>query len=171
MEHRTIEVHVLENPNLKDLPKLETDGSAAMDVVACTDRPIHIQPGQRVLIPTGLKVAIPFGFKINVLPRSGNAYKKGITVLNTPGLIDSDYRGEIGVILINTGEETFTVLPGERIAQIEIAPVYFIKWKSVPVLSETVRGEGGFGSTGVRSEVIVNEAGRLAIKDSEISGD
>ncbi|BCG50172.1 dUTP diphosphatase [Ralstonia phage RP13] len=145
----TVKVQILHNSALAALPKYETEGAAAMDLQALISEPIHISPGHRALIKTGIKVALPVGWKFNVLPRSGNAYKKGITVLNSPGLIDSDYRGDIGVILINTSDEAFTVLPGDRIAQLELAPVYTVEWDVVDELGTTNRGEGGFGSTGL----------------------
>ena len=131
------------------LPTYATEGAAAMDVYASKN--VYISPGKRGLIPTGLYVEIPEGFKINVLPRSGLANKQGVTVLNSPGLIDHDYRGSLGVILVNHGSDPIDVKVGDRIAQIEIAPVYYIAWSSVETkeeLSKTVRGEGGFGSTG-----------------------
>lgn len=145
----TVKVQILNNLALQSPPQYETTGAAAMDVKAFIPDTLYIQPGARMLIPTGIRVAIPIGWKINVLPRSGLAYKKGITVLNTPGLIDSDYRGDIGVILYNTGDEDFKVAPGDRIAQIEIAKAYQIEWDIVNELDTTDRGEGGFGSTGM----------------------
>ena len=109
---------------------------------------ITINPGGRALIPTGLKVAIPEGYEIQVRPRSGLALKNGITLLNTPGTIDADYRGDIGVIVINHGTEPFTIMAGDRIGQIVLNKVERIEWKEVDNLSDTIRGEGGFGSTG-----------------------
>lgn len=133
------------------LPQYETVGSAGMDVRAFIPEPIMIEPNNRALIPTGLFVEIPEGYEIQVRPRSGLALKKGITVANTPGTVDSDYRNEIGVILINLGVETFVVNPGDRIAQLVLNQVPQINW--IPVnsredLSSTDRGLGGFGSTG-----------------------
>lgn len=133
-----------------DLPAYETIGSAGMDVRAAVSRedPILLQAGERAMIPTGLSVAIPQGYEIQVRPRSGLAAKHGLTCLNTPGTIDSDYRGEIKVILINLGQDAFTIQRGERIAQLVLAPVTQLAWKEVDELDETERGAGGFGSTG-----------------------
>ena len=121
-----------------------------MDVrAAVPDRePMVLAPGQRAMVPTGLSVAIPEGFEIQVRPRSGLAAKHGLTCLNTPGTIDSDYRGEIKVILINLGAEPFTIQRGERVAQLVLAPVTRLAWSQVEALGETARGAGGFGSTG-----------------------
>ena len=132
------------------LPAYETDGSAGMDVRAAVPEgePMVLAPGERAMVPTGLSVAIPQGYEIQVRPRSGLAAKHGLTCLNTPGTIDSDYRGEIKVILINLGQETFTIQRGERIAQLVLAPVTRLAWSEVDALDETARGAGGFGSTG-----------------------
>ena len=160
------------------LPSYETPASAGMDVRANFDNivekflfnttikehenvridvngethhlieSITINPGGRALIPTGLRVAIPEGYEIQVRPRSGLALKNGITLLNTPGTIDADYRGDIGVIVINHGTEPFTIIAGDRIGQIVLNKVERIEWKEVDNLSDTIRGEGGFGSTG-----------------------
>jgi|TARA_R110000822_G_scaffold10229_1_gene38874 dUTP pyrophosphatase len=133
-----------------DLPAYETIGSAGMDVRAAVsqEEPILLQAGERAMIPTGLSVAIPQGYEIQVRPRSGLAAKHGLTCLNTPGTIDSDYRGEIKVILINLGQDAFTIQRGERIAQLVLAPVTQLAWEEVDALDETDRGAGGFGSTG-----------------------
>ena len=133
-----------------DLPAYETIGSAGMDVRAAVsqEEPILLQAGERAMIPTGLSVAIPQGYEIQVRPRSGLAAKHGLTCLNTPGTIDSDYRGEIKVILINLGQDAFTIQRGERIAQLVLAPVTQLAWIEVGALDETDRGAGGFGSTG-----------------------
>ena len=133
-----------------DLPAYETIGSAGMDVRAAVsqEEPILLQAGERAMIPTGLSVAIPQGDEIQVRPRSGLAAKHGLTCLNTPGTIDSDYRGEIKVILINLGQDAFTIQRGERIAQLVLAPVTQLAWIEVGALDETDRGAGGFGSTG-----------------------
>lgn len=133
-----------------DLPAYETIGSAGMDVRAAVSQedPILLQAGERAMIPTGLSVAIPQGYEIQVRPRSGLAAKHGLTCLNTPGTIDSDYRGEIKVILINLGQDAFTIQRGERIAQLVLAPVTQLAWIEVGALDETDRGAGGFGSTG-----------------------
>jgi dUTP pyrophosphatase len=130
------------------LPVYASEQAAGADVHAHLTQDVILQPGQRTLIPTGLKFAIPEGFEIQVRPRSGLAFKNGITVLNSPGTIDSDYRGELGVILINHSKEPFTVTPGMRIAQIVIAPVYRAAFLVEQTLSETARGSGGFGHTG-----------------------
>ena len=131
------------------LPVYETGLSAGMDVRAELEKPIVLNPGSSNLIPTGLYVEIPPGYEIQVRPRSGLAFNRGITVLNAPGTIDADYRGELGVILINTSSESQTIEPGERIAQLVISPVYQIEWVEVDELGETERGSGGFGSTGI----------------------
>jgi dUTP pyrophosphatase len=129
-----------------DLPVYATNGAAGMDVVAAED--ITIAPGARHAVATGLALAIPPGFEIQVRPRSGLALKHGITVPNTPGTIDSDYRGELKVILINLGADPFEVRRGDRVAQLVMAPVTRASWLAVEELDETARGEGGFGSTG-----------------------
>lgn len=132
------------------LPAYETIGSAGMDVRAAVPEgaPMVLAPGERAMVPTGLSVAIPQGYEIQVRPRSGLAAKHGLTCLNTPGTIDSDYRGEIKVILVNLGQDTFTIRRGERIAQLVLAPVTQLAWQRVDSLDETERGAGGFGSTG-----------------------
>ena len=129
-----------------ELPAYATDGAAGMDVLAAED--VTLAPGARHAVATGLAVAIPHGFEIQVRPRSGLALKFGITVPNTPGTIDSDYRGELKVILINHGHDPFEVRCGDRIAQLVLAPVTRAAWLKVEELDETLRGEGGFGSTG-----------------------
>jgi dUTP pyrophosphatase len=125
-----------------------TEGSAGMDLRAANENDILIPKGKTALIPTGIAIALPLGYEAQVRPRSGLALKKSVTVLNTPGTVDSDYRGEVGVILINHGEEDFVVKKGERIAQMVIAKYEFAELEFVRDLSETERGEGGFGSTG-----------------------
>ena len=130
------------------LPKYETVGSSGLDLSANINSSIDIPPGQTAIIPTGLSVSIPQGYEIQIRPRSGIAAKKSVTVLNTPGTVDSDYRGEIKVILINLGKLSFTVEKGDRIAQMVICPVIKAKLKEVEDLNTTSRGEGGFGSTG-----------------------
>ena len=129
-----------------ELPAYATDGAAGMDVVSAED--VSIAPGARHAVATGLAMAIPHGFEVQVRPRSGLALKHGITVPNTPGTIDSDYRGELKVILINHGVAPFEVRRGDRVAQLVLAPVIRAVWLAVDELDETVRGEGGFGSTG-----------------------
>lgn len=132
------------------LPKYETDGSSGMDLSANIEKEIEIAPGKTSIIPTGLAVAIPKNFEIQIRPRSGLAAKNQVSVLNTPGTIDADYRGELKVILINLSENTFKVQKGLRIAQMILCPVVKATFKEVDVLEETLRGSGGFGSTGTR---------------------
>ena len=131
------------------VPSYKTDGAAGADVCAFLTEPVTIAPGSFAMIPTGLFFEIPQGYEIQVRPRSGLAAKNGITVLNTPGTIDSDYRGELKIILINLGSSAFVVNNGERIAQIIVSPVTVADFKLTDSLSDTVRGEKGFGSTGV----------------------
>lgn len=137
------------NNSKHELPAYETNSSAGMDLRANIDAPIILKPLERTIIKTGLFIALPAGFEAQVRPRSGLAAKKGITVLNSPGTIDADYRGEIGVILINLSKEDFVVNDGDRIAQLVIATYEQIHWEEVELLNETKRGLGGFGSTGV----------------------
>ncbi|MBI1236414.1 MAG: dUTP diphosphatase [Alphaproteobacteria bacterium] len=134
-----------------DLPGYQTAASAGLDLPAAVpeDDPVTIPPGEWRLIPTGLSIALPDGYEAQIRPRSGLAAKFGISMVNTPGTIDADYRGEMKVNLINHGKEPFIVRRGERIAQMIVAPVTHIEWAPVAALSETVRGTGGFGSTGV----------------------
>lgn len=132
------------------LPEYETIASAGMDLRANLDEPIILLPLGRAIVKTGLFVELPIGYEAQVRPRSGLAAKKGITVLNSPGTIDADYRGEIGVILVNLSNEPFTIENGERIAQLVIAKHERAEWQEVETLTETSRGEGGFGSTGVK---------------------
>jgi len=134
------------------LPAYETALAAGMDLRAAVpeDEPLTLRPGARFAVPTGLAMALPAGFEAQVRPRSGLAFKSGITCLNTPGTIDADYRGEVKVILVNLGEEPVVIRRGDRIAQMVIAPVVQASWSEVEDLDETVRGEGGFGSTGGR---------------------
>jgi len=131
-----------------DLPAYTTAGAAGMDLLAAVECPVSIAPGQRALIPTGFSIALPPGYEMQVRPRSGLALKHGIVVPNSPGTIDEDYRGEVGVIVLNTGGEVFTVTRGMRIAQAVLAPVVRAAWHEVEDLDETERGAGGFGSTG-----------------------
>ncbi|MCX8499124.1 MAG: dUTP diphosphatase [Caulobacteraceae bacterium] len=133
------------------LPAYETSGAAGMDLRAAVEdeAPVVLRPGSRTMIPTGLSIAVPAGFEVQVRPRSGLAAKAGITCLNSPGTVDSDYRGELKVILINLGAEDFIIRRGERIAQMVVAPVVQAQWQLVDSLDETARGAGGFGSTGV----------------------
>ena len=137
------------NKSKHPTPSYETKQSAGMDLRANLDEPIVLKPLQRAIVKTGLFMALPAGYEAQVRPRSGLAAKKGITVLNAPGTIDADYRGEIGVILVNLSNEDFEVKDGERIAQLVIAKHEQIEWVQVSKLNETDRGTGGFGSTGV----------------------
>ena len=133
---------------LVELPQYATSGSAGVDLPAAVDQPISIAAGARALIPCGFAIAVPEGFEAQVRPRSGLAAKHGVTVLNAPGTIDSDYRGEVKVILINLGTEHFTVTTGMRIAQLVVAPVTRIEWEETSTLPDTKRSSGGFGHTG-----------------------
>ena len=143
-----IEIKRLDGNDL-ELPHYETNKSAGMDLRACITENIAIKPGERKLIKTGIAISLPENYEAQIRPRSGLALKNGITVLNTPGTIDADYRGEIGVILINLGSEDFTVERGMRIAQMVINPIVQAELVEVEELDETKRGVGGFGSTGV----------------------
>lgn len=129
-------------------PSYGTASAAGMDLRAAIDAPMALAPGKRLLVPTGVKLALPPGYEAQIRPRSGLALKHGITVLNSPGTIDADYRGEIGVILYHAGEETYWIQPGERIAQMVVAAYVTIQLEAVEVLPETERGQGGFGHTG-----------------------
>jgi dUTP pyrophosphatase len=133
-----------------DLPAHETEYSAGLDLRAAVeaDDPVVLSPGSRALLPTGLQIALPEGYEAQIRPRSGLAYRHGVTVLNSPGTIDADYRGEVKVLLINHGEEPFSVERGTRIAQMVVARHARVEWKERNALEETVRGSGGFGSTG-----------------------
>ena len=137
------------NKSSHDLPHYETEASAGMDLRAHLEDKIILGPLERIIVKTGLFIELPVGYEAQVRPRSGLAAKKGITVLNAPGTIDADYRGEIGVILVNLSKEAFVINDGERIAQLVIAKHERANWKNVEILGETDRGEGGFGSTGV----------------------
>ncbi|MBF0192987.1 MAG: dUTP diphosphatase [Magnetococcales bacterium] len=145
----TIDLLILPHGDGLELPRYETAGSAGMDLRAAiaSDTTVTIKPGERELIPTGLSMAIPVGWEGQIRPRSGLALKKGVTVLNSPGTIDSDYRGEVGVILINHGLEPFVIKRGERVAQLLLAKVNQCQWNVVSDLNQTQR-KGGFGSTG-----------------------
>lgn len=137
------------NTSHHPLPSYATEHSAGMDVRANLDSPVTLAPMQRVLVPTGLRIALPHGYECQIRPRSGLALKHGITVANAPGTIDADYRGEIGVILINLSSEPFVINDGERICQMVIAPYSRVEWEPAESLDATQRGEGGFGHTGV----------------------
>ena len=136
----------------KVLPQYATEGSAGIDIGAAIQKPIHIGPGERILIPSGFKLEIPIKYEVQIRPRSGLAIKYGITVLNSPGTIDSDYRGEIGVILINHSNKNFIVNPKDRIAQMVICKIAKMNLVKVSFLNNTERGSGGFGSTGGNNE-------------------
>jgi len=138
----------IRNQSTNELPNYATAGSAGMDLRAHLATPVTLQSLERRLIPTGLFMEIPVGYEVQIRPRSGLAYKHGITVLNSPGTIDSDYRGEIGVLLVNLSQEAFIIENGERIAQMVVAAHGQVAWETVSELSDTDRGAGGFGSTG-----------------------
>ncbi|WP_319371205.1 dUTP diphosphatase [uncultured Ilyobacter sp.] len=142
-----IEVKILREEEVT-LPKYMTEGASGMDVCAYMDQPVILKPLGRELIPTGIKMEIPYGYEVQVRPRSGLAIKHGITLLNTPGTIDSDYRGEIKVIMVNLSSEDYEVQPGERIGQLVLQKVYQMKFSEVDSLEDTARSGGGFGHTG-----------------------
>ena len=142
-----MEIRII-NDSHHELPRYATPQSAGMDLRANLDAPVTLQPMERRLIPTGLRIALPVGYEAQIRPRSGLALKHGITILNTPGTIDADYRGEIGIIMVNLSQEPFVVSDGERIAQMVIAPHEQPTLVEVEALDETERGEGGFGHTG-----------------------
>lgn len=133
-----------------EIPKYESIGAAGLDIRAAinADQPITLKPGERMLIPSGLKMEIPLGYEVQVRPRSGLAFKHGITLVNAPGTIDSDYRGEVSTLLINLGQQNFIINRGERVAQWVVAPVVQTSFTMVDALSDTARGTGGYGSTG-----------------------
>lgn len=149
LNDKTMKVQII-NKSKHSLPQYATSSSAGMDLRANLDNPIVLKPLQRCLVPTGLYIALPEGFEAQIRPRSGLALKKGITLLNTPGTIDADYRGEIGVIVINLSAEDFIIEDGERIAQMVIARYEQAEWQEVEVLEDTERGAGGFGHTGAK---------------------
>ena len=147
-----VEIKTLDHFGDLELPKYETVLAAGADLRAAlpADAPMVLKPGERALVPTGMAMALPAGYEAQIRPRSGLAYKHGITCLNTPGTIDADYRGEVKVLLINHGDEAFTINRSERIAQMVIAPITQPEFERVTELSDTARGAGGFGSTGVK---------------------
>ncbi|HVZ00322.1 MAG TPA: dUTP diphosphatase [Dongiaceae bacterium] len=149
-EPAAVPVAVLRLPHGHDLPlpSYATADSAGMDLIAAVADAVALEPGDRALVPTGIAIALPQGFEAQVRPRSGLALKFGVTTLNTPGTIDADYRGEIGVILINHGRERVTIKRGDRIAQLVVAPVTRVQWEPREALDGTARGAGGFGSSG-----------------------
>jgi dUTP pyrophosphatase len=143
-----VEVQVLSHAEELSLPTYATPGSAGMDLQAAVEEPLVLEPGQRYMVPTGLRIALPPGYEAQIRPRSGLAIKEGITVANAPGTVDSDYRGEVKVGLVNLSDAPYTIRRGDRIAQMVVAPVTRVAWRPVPSLDETERGTGGFGSTG-----------------------
>ncbi|MCM1169334.1 MAG: dUTP diphosphatase [Bacteroides sp.] len=147
MNNNTLTVRIV-NKSGHALPEYATAASAGMDIRACLESPVVIEPGRRAFVPTGLFIELPVGFEAQIRPRSGLAAKHGITVLNTPGTIDADYRGEIKVILVNLSQEAFTIENGERIAQMVVARHEQVQWQPADSLSDTERGAGGFGHTG-----------------------
>ena len=150
-EKNKVRVQICKLPGNEDipLPTKMSDLAAGFDLHAATQQPIELAPGRRVLIPTGFSIALPIHYEAQIRPRSGLALKKGITCVNSPGTIDADYRGEVGVILINHGEEIYVIQRGERIAQMVIQHVPEVEWEIVDQLPNTERGAGGFGHTGV----------------------
>lgn len=150
MSGEKLRVKIKRHAHGKDLPLpgVGSPGSSGLDLLACVEGPVEIKPGESLLIPTGVSVEIPMGYEAQVRPRSGLALTHGVTVLNTPGTVDSDYRGEIGVILINHGSDVFTVRRGDRIAQLVFGAVCRVDLEEGDSLGETMRGEGGFGHTG-----------------------
>ena len=145
-----IKIQIKRLSTTASIPKYETPGSSGMDVAAHVENNVIIFPGEKALVPTGISIAIPIGYEVQIRPRSGLAVKKNITVLNTPGTIDADYRGEIKVILINLNDKVFTVEKGLRIAQMVVCPVIQAQLEEVSELDNTHRGKGGFGSTGIK---------------------
>ena len=150
----TVEIEIVRMPHGRDLqlPDYATTESAGVDLLAAIDQDIELGPLERRIVPTGISIALPVGFEAQVRPRSGLAAKNGITVANAPGTIDADYRGEVGVILVNLGKEPFRISRGMRIAQLVVARHARAVWREVSRLDQTARGAGGFGSTGVRAE-------------------
>ena len=145
-----ITVTIARDPDCADLPlpEYETTHAAGVDLRASVREPLTLAPGERALVPTGLRIALPEGYEAQIRPRSGLAIKHGISLLNSPGTIDADYRGEIRIIVANLGQDAFTIQRGDRIAQMVVAPVTRAEWRLVETLDETARGEGGFGHTG-----------------------
>jgi dUTP pyrophosphatase len=148
----TVRVYLRRLPGADDLPlpRRETAGSSGFDLRACLDAPLVLPPGGRAAVPTGIAVALPEGYEGQVRPRSGLALRQGLTLLNAPGTVDADYRGEIRVIVVNHGEAPVTLSRGERIAQLVVQPVPAVEWDEVDELPGTARGAGGFGHTGTR---------------------
>jgi dUTP pyrophosphatase len=152
MSKISVAITTLPHASGLDLPTYATEHAAGMDVCAAVANDVVIEPGRRALIPTGLSIALPEGYEAQVRPRSGLALKNGITLLNSPGTIDADYRGEVGVILANLGSESFTVTRGMRIAQMVVAAYSRVEWDEVSELPQSARGTGGFGSTGIKAK-------------------
>jgi dUTP pyrophosphatase len=151
MSHKKIKIRISRtNPGISDipLPSYATTDSSGMDICAAVEKEIAVKHGETVLVPTGFSIEVPHGYEAQIRPRSGLAIKQGITVLNSPGTIDSDYRGEVRIILSNFGGSDFLIRRGDRIAQMVIAPVVQAEWQEVPDLARTERGAGGFGHTG-----------------------
>ncbi|MGE3623349.1 MAG: dUTP diphosphatase [Bdellovibrionales bacterium] len=148
----SVAIAVLPHAENLGLPSYATQQAAGMDLCAAISGDVVIEPGKRALVPTGLTIALPEGHEAQIRPRSGLALKNGLTVLNSPGTIDADYRGEIQVILANLGAEAFTVARGMRIAQMVVAPYARVEWEEVSSLPESARGAGGFGSTGIKAK-------------------
>jgi dUTP pyrophosphatase len=144
----TIQVQII-NQSPHPLPDYQTSGASGMDMRAWLPTPVTLEPMERKLIPTGLYIALPHGFEAQIRPRSGLAIKRGLTLINTPGTIDSDYRGEIMIPIVNLSTEAQTINDGERVAQMIVASYETVQWESVPVLQETERGTGGFGHSGI----------------------
>ncbi len=163
---RKIQIYLERIAGAKDIPIPDymTDGSSGMDLYANVDKDIVIQPGESALVPTGIKIELPQGYEAQIRPRSGMALKHGITVLNSPGTIDSDYRGEIKVILINLGKKEFTVCRKMRIAQMIISRIWKAEMIEVEQLKNTKRGDGGFGHTGIVKNIIKEREGECEIK-------
>lgn len=158
----SVEIEIVRLAHARDLPLPDyaTTAAAGADLLAAIDQPIELGPLERRIVPTGISIALPVGFEAQVRPRSGLAAKHGITLVNTPGTIDADYRGEIGVILINLGKEPFRIERGMRIAQMIVARHARAAWREVATLNETARGAGGFGSTGVQTGAAAGSAKR-----------
>lgn len=144
---QTVSVNII-NQSSNEMPRYQTEHSAGMDLRASLPETVVLQPGQRKLIPTGLFIELPVGYEAQIRPRSGLALKHGITVLNSPGTIDADYRGELMVLLINLSDAPFVIETGERVAQMIVSPYQQVRWQAVDALNETQRGTGGYGSTG-----------------------
>lgn len=156
MSTLNIKIKKINPENNQNLPSYATSDSAGMDLTATVTEDVVLAPGERKLIPTGIAIELPQGYEAQIRPRSGLALKSGLSLVNAPGTIDADYRGEIGVIMINHSNTDFTVTPGMRVAQMVVAKYERVSWNIVEELGESERGEGGFGSTGVSSQKVVN---------------